>query len=561
MSKCSNKRLSVIPLGGVTEIGKNILCLEADDDIIIIDAGLKFPDESMPGVDLVIPNITYLKKNRDKIKGIILTHGHEDHIGALPFILPELNVPVYGTLLTMGLVERKLLDRTRSKSRDIKKKFSLNVITPEDKIELGCFKVNFFRVNHSIPDGVGLAIETPAGLVVHTGDFKIDQTPVDGKVMELSKLAQYGEREVLLLICDTTNAQREGYTLSEKAVGVTLMDVFARLKGRIIVTTFASNVHRLQQVINAAAEYGRKVALSGRSMVGVAEVASKLGYLHIPENMLIEIDEAKSIPDHKVVIVTTGSQGEPTAALTRMAQQSHRQVQIKSGDAVIVSANPIPGNERLVARTIDSLFRIGAEVIYSVDGTVHVSGHASKEEIKTVINLVKPKYVLPFHGEYKHMAPFAKLAVEMGIEKEHVINAQRGERWDFHDQKATLAGTVPVGEVLVDGLGVGDVGNIVLHDRQVLSTEGVVVVVLAVNRNGDILAGPDIVSRGFVYIQENKDFMNKAKYLITEELKKRDASKFKNWSFLKEIVIEVLAPFIYQHIGRKPVILPIIIDC
>ncbi len=561
MSKSSKKILSVIPLGGISEIGKNMLVLECEDDIIVIDAGIKFPTEELPGVDLVIPNITYLKNNKDKIKGIILTHGHEDHIGALPYVLPEINVPVYGTMLTLGIAGRKLLDGHKTSNNGLGI-YSLNVITPDDRLELGCFKVNFFRVNHSIPDGVGLAIETPAGLVIHSGDFKIDQTPVDENVMELNKLARYSARGVMLFICDTTNAQRKGYTPSEKVVGKTLMDVFERSKQRIIVTTFASNVHRIQQIINAAVAFGRKVALSGRSMLNVVDVATELGYLHMPSDTLVEIEEANKLSDQKVVIITTGSQGEPMAALTRMAQQSHRQVRIRTGDTVIISASPIPGNEKLVARTIDNLFRLGAEVIYTVDGAVHVSGHASREEIKTLINIVNPKYVLPFHGEYRHKVEFARLAVGMGIPESHVINIENGERWEFYRQKVRQNGKVTAGEIMVDGLGVGDVGNIVLNDRQKLSTRGVIIIVLAVDqKNGTLLAGPDIISRGFVYMRENMELIDDAKAIIARKLNTLTPVQFKDWPFLKEIITKTLSAFIYKHIGRRPVILPIITEC
>lgn len=558
MAKSGKKTVSVIPLGGISEIGKNMLVLECQEDIIVVDCGLKFPTEELPGVDLVIPNINYLRSNLDRIRGIILTHGHEDHIGALPYVLPEINVPVYGTRLTLGLARRKLTDRlgpVKNRLQD----YTLHEITPRDKLKLGAMQVEFFRVNHSIPDGVGLAVETPAGLVVHSGDFKIDQTPVDGRVMELHKLARYGERGVLLFICDTTNAHREGSTPSEKVVGKTLLDVFARCERRIIVTTFASNVHRVQQIINSAAAFGRKVALSGRSMIDVVDVAAELGYLHIPGDTLVEIEQANRMPADKVVIITTGSQGEPMAALTRMANQSHRQVQIVPGDTVIISATPIPGNEKLVARTIDNLFRIGARVVYNVDGMVHVSGHASREEMKTLINILKPKYVMPFHGEYRHMVHFAELAMEMGIPEEHVINAEFGERWEFGRQKAFSSGRVAAGEVMVDGLGVGDVGNVVLHDRQVLSTEGFIVVVLVVGqKTGALLAGPEIVSRGFVYMRESVELLDEARELVTRELQGLKSEKLKNWSYLKDTITRVLSSFIHRHTGRRPVILPII---
>jgi len=561
MGKTRKNSLSLIPLGGISEIGKNMLAMECNNDIIVIDAGLKFPTEELPGVDLVIPDISYLKDNRQKIRGIILTHGHEDHVGGLPFILNEINVPVYGTSLTVGIAGRKLLDRD-SRSKGKINEFSLNVITPQDKLKLGCFKINFFRVNHSIPDGVGLAIETPAGLVVHSGDFKIDQTPIDGKVMELGKLTRWGEQGVLLFICDTTNAEREGYTLSEKAVGETLLNYFEEAKQRIIVTTFASNVHRIQQIVDAAVRFNRKVALAGRSMINVVEVASDLGYLHIPDHTLIEVNQANQLPGDKVVIITTGSQGEPMAALTRMAHQSHRQVEIKPGDTVIISASPIPGNEKLVARTIDNLFRIGAQVIYKIDGTVHVSGHASREEIKTLVNLLKPKYVMPFHGEYRHKVKFAQLVAEMGIPEKNVIFAECGDRWDFYKHQVRLGGRVHAGDVMVDGLGIGDVGNVVLHDRQVLSTEGIIVVVMAIDKKyGTLLAGPDIISRGFVFVRESTEFLDEAKNHIIKKLNDLPAGRLKEWSIVKSIIIKSLSSFIYKHIGRRPVILPVITEC
>lgn len=544
--------LSVIPLGGIAEIGKNILVLECNNDIIVIDAGLKFPSEELPGVDLVIPNIIYLQNNKEKIRGIVLTHGHEDHIGGLPFILSEIDVPVYGTALTVGIAGRKIQEWGIS----IK---NLNVFTPDDVLSLGCFKINFFRVNHSIPDGVGLAIETPAGMVVHSGDFKIDQTPVDGKVMDFSKLAHYGDRGVLLFICDSTNVEREGYTQSEKVVGKTLLNIFDRSKNRIIVTTFASNVHRLQQIINAASFFGRKVALVGRSMINVVDVASNLGYLDIPPDTLVELDEANRMSAEQIVIITTGSQGEPMAALTRMSQRTHRQVQIKTGDTIVVSANPIPGNERLVARTIDNLFQLGADVIYKVDGMVHVSGHASREEIKTVINILKPKYLMPFHGEYRHKIKFTELAGSMGIPEGNVIKAETGDRWVFCNKKAAMASRVPSGDVMVDGLGVGDVGNAVLQDRMSLSTEGVIIVVLVVEKiTGALLAGPEIITRGFVYIRDSMELINDVKRILSIELEKINPIKFKNHAHVKAAITKSLSSYLYKMTGRHPVIMPII---
>lgn len=544
--------LSVIPLGGIAEIGKNIIVLECNNDIIVIDAGLKFPSEELPGVDLVIPNIIYLQNNKEKIRGIVLTHGHEDHIGGLPYILSEIDVPVYGTALTVGIAGRKIQEWGISLK-------NLNVITPDDVLSLGCFKINFFRVNHSIPDGVGLAIETPAGMVVHSGDFKIDQTPVDGKVMDFSKLAHYGDRGVLLFICDSTNVERQGYTQSEKVVGKTLLNIFDRSKNRIIVTTFASNVHRLQQIINAASFFGRKVALVGRSMINVVDVASNLGYLDMPPDILVELDEANRMSAEQIVIITTGSQGEPMAALTRMSQRTHRQVQIKTGDTIVVSANPIPGNERLVARTIDNLFQLGADVIYKVDGMVHVSGHASREEIKTVINILKPKYLMPFHGEYRHKIKFTELAGSMGIPEGNVIKAETGDRWVFCNKKAAMANRVPSGDVMVDGLGVGDVGNAVLQDRMALSTEGVIIVVLVVEKiTGALLAGPEIITRGFVYIRDSMELINDVKRILSIELEKINPTKFKNHAHVKAAITKSLSSYLYKMTGRHPVIMPII---
>jgi ribonuclease J len=555
VTKSRKNTLSVIPIGGVSEIGKNMLVLECNDDIIVVDAGLKFPTEELPGVDLVIPNIAYLKSNKEKVRGIILTHGHEDHVGALPFVLDEINVPVYGTLLTVGIAGTKLMDRDRPDKGD----YSLNVINPEDRLQLGCFKISFFRVNHSIPDGIGLAVETPAGLVVHSGDFKIDQTPVDGRVMELNKLARYGDRGVLLFICDTTNVERPGYTLSERVVGETLQNIFERSEQRIIVTTFASNVHRLQQIINAAVAHGRKVALAGRSMISIAKVALDLGYLQMPPDILLEVAEANKLPPRKVVIITTGSQGEPAAALTRMSQGTHRQVKIMPGDTVIISASPIPGNERLIARTIDNLFRLGARVVYKVDGTVHVSGHASVEEIKIMINLLRPKYVLPFHGEYRHKIHFANLVSNMGVPESHVIKAESGERWEFQGKKASLGGKVAAGEIMVDGLGIGDVGNVVLQDRHNLAENGIVVVALGIDfREGTWISGPDVVSRGFIYIKENRELLNEAKINISKILAGLDKRQLGDRIYLKKCISRNLSAFMFKRIGRKPMILPII---
>ena len=492
-------KVQIIPLGGLGEIGKNMTVFRYGDDMILIDAGLMFPEDDMLGIDLVIPDITYLVENKDKIKGIFLTHGHEDHIGALPYVMKQIDCPVYGTALTLGILQGRLKENGVGNE-------TLHVVKPGDKINTGAFKLDFIRVNHSIPDAVAIAITTPIGVIIHTGDFKIDHTPVDGQVMEFNKFAEYGDRGVLCLLADSTNAERPGFTPSEKMVGQTFDEEFRYAKHRIIVATFSSNVHRSQQVIDTAVKYDRKVAVIGRSMVNVVNIAKELGYLKVPEGVLIDIDETHNYTPEKVVIITTGSQGEPMSALTRMAMNDHNKVDIMPGDTVIISATPIPGNEKLVSRTIDHLYKLGADVIYEKSNGVHVSGHASQEEIKMMHNLVRPRFFMPVHGEYRHLVKHANLAKSLGMPAEHIVIGENGSVIELTKSSITINGKVPAGKVLVDGLGVGDVGNIVLRDRRQLSQDGIMIVVVTVDKEScHVVSGPDIVSRGFVYVREAED--------------------------------------------------------
>lgn len=553
--KKSEKKLFLIPLGGLEEIGKNMTVVQYGDEIIVVDSGLMFPEEDLLGIDIVIPDITYLKENREKIKGIVLTHGHEDHIGALPFVLKELEVPVYGTKLTIGLVEGKL------KESSYRYNSPLNVVMPGESISLGCFNVEFIRVSHSVPDAVSLCISTPIGDIVHTGDFKFDQTPVIGEVANFHRFAEIGNRGVLILLSDSTNAERPGYTKSEKEVGLALEEKIKTAKEKVIVATFASNVHRVQQVINAAAKCNRKVAVSGRSMLNLVTIADKLGYLDIPKNIMIELDEIKKYPKNKIALITTGSQGEPMSALTRMARGDHRHVAIEPGDRVILSATPIPGNEKTVSRVVNQLFRLGADVVYKSDSGVHVSGHASREELKMMLNLVKPKYFMPVHGEYRMLATHARLAADMGIDKENIFIALNGNIIEFTENKARIAGKVSSGRVLVDGRGVGDVGNIVLRDRKQLSEDGIVVVVMSLEKGSNaILSGPDIVSRGFVYVRESENLIYESKQKVIDILGSIESDKFGDWGYIKNTVREGLARTLYEKTGRKPMILPIITE-
>ena len=506
------KKLFIIPLGGLGEIGKNMTAFRYGDDIILVDAGLMFPEDDMLGIDLVIPDITYLVENKDKLRGIFLTHGHEDHIGGLPYVLKELPVPVYGTPLTLGILKGRL--------EEAGTKGDLRTIRPGvDAITAGSFKLEFMRVNHSIPDAVAIAIHTPIGTVIHTGDFKFDQTPVDGQVTEFSRFAEYGDRGVLCLLADSTNAERPGFTPSEKVVGKTFDEEFRYAKGRIIVATFSSNVHRIQQVVDAAVKYNRKVSVLGRSMQNVVAIATELGYLKVPEGVLIDIDETRNFRADQLVICTTGSQGEPMSALTRMATGDHRKVDIVPGDTVIISATPIPGNEKLVSRTIDLLYRLGADVVYERANGVHVSGHASQEEMKLMHNLVRPKFFMPVHGEYRHLVKHAKLAEDLGMDRKHIVIGENGAVVELTPDKIAITGKVPSGKVLVDGLGVGDVGNIVLRDRKQLSEDGILIVVVGMDGStGEVVSGPDIVSRGFVYVREAEDLMDEARNKVMEAM-------------------------------------------
>ncbi len=549
------QKIQIIPLGGLGEVGKNMTAVRFGDNILLIDSGLSFPEEEMLGIDIVIPDITYLLENKHMLRGIVLTHGHEDHIGSLPYVLRQINAPVYGTKLTLGLLENKL------KEHNLLKGTKLNTVKPRERVQIGPFKVEFIKVSHSIPDSVAIAIHSPVGVIVHTGDFKIDHTPVDGEVTDFYKLAQLGEKGVLVAMADSTNVEKPGYTPSESEVGHTFEETFADCKERIIVATFASNVHRLQQVISAACKYDRKVAIIGRSMLNVVNIAYELGYLQIPEGLLIDLDEANRLPQNKVVLLCTGSQGEPMSALTRIAMSDHKQVEILPGDTVIISANPIPGNEKLVARVVDLLFRRGAKVIYeSVDG-IHVSGHPAQEELKLMLNLLKPKFFIPVHGEHRMLVKHAELAQQLGIPKENTFVAENGMVLEFTKRRGRIAGRVPAGRVLVDGLGVGDVGNIVLRDRKQLSQDGILIVVVTINRDsGMIVSGPDIVSRGFVYVRESEALMDEVKERVTRELEKCCERNIKEWSAIKSHVKDVLGKFLYEKTRRRPMILPIIME-
>ena len=553
MGKFQNK-VQIIPLGGLGEIGKNMTAFRYGDDMILIDAGLMFPEDDMLGIDLVIPDISYLIENQDKLKGIFLTHGHEDHIGALPYVMKQIDCPVYGTALTLGILEGRLKENGVSSE-------NCRIIKPGDKITAGAFKLDFIRVNHSIPDAIAIAINTPIGTIIHTGDFKIDHTPVDGQVTEFNKFAEYGDRGVLALLADSTNAERPGFTPSEKMVGKTFDDEFRYAKNRIIVATFSSNVHRIQQVIDAALKYDRKVAVIGRSMVNVVNIAKELGYLKAPEGEIIDIDETHNYTPDNIVIITTGSQGEPMSALTRMAMNDHKKVDIMPGDTVIISATPIPGNEKLVSRTIDHLYKLGADVIYEKSNGVHVSGHASQEEIKLMHNLVRPKFFIPVHGEFRHLIKHANLAQSLGMPKENIVIAENGSVIELTKNSIGINGKVPAGKVLVDGLGVGDVGNIVLRDRRQLSQDGIMIVVVTIDKeNCHVVSGPDIVSRGFVYVREAEGLMDDAKDKVQLALEKCEENGVSEWSAIKSTVRDSLGRFLYERTRRRPMILPIIME-
>lgn len=548
-------KLKIIPLGGLNEIGKNMTVIEYGNDIIVIDCGLAFPDDEMLGIDLVIPDISYLLKNKEKVRAIVLTHGHEDHIGALPYVLRQLNVPVYGTRLTLGLVEYKL------KENGLLRDSKLVTVKPRETVTFGQLKVEFIRTSHSIADSAALAIHTPVGVVFHSGDFKIDFTPIGGEVADFHRFAELGEQGVLVMMCDSTNIERPGYTMSEKTVGDTFDNIFRKAEQRIIVATFASNIHRVQQIIDSAYMYGRKVSISGRSMINVINVANELGYLSIPEGTLVDIDEANKLPYSEVVIITTGSQGEPMSALTRMASSEHKKVEIVPGDTVVISASAIPGNEKLISRVINQLFKKGAEVIYDALADVHVSGHACQEEIKLLHTLIKPQFFIPVHGEYRHLKQHAKLAEDLGMDPKNIFIADNGTVIEFTKNSGRIAGTVTAGKVLVDGLGVGDVGNIVLRDRKHLSQDGLLVVVVTISKEkGSVIAGPDIISRGFVYVRESEDLMEEAKNLVKETLSQCEKDDITEWSSIKTMIKECLSSFLYEKTKRNPMILPIIME-
>ena len=553
MGKIQNK-VQIIPLGGLGEIGKNMTVFRYGDDIILIDAGLMFPEDDMLGIDLVIPDISYLLENKDKVRAIFLTHGHEDHIGALPYVLKQLEVPVYGTALTLGILQGRLRENGVSDE-------NLIAIKPGDRIGAGAFNLEFIRVNHSIPDAVSIVIKTPIGTIIHTGDFKFDQTPVDGQVTQFNKFAEFGDAGVLALLADSTNAERPGFTQSEKMVGQTFDDEFRYARNRIIVATFSSNVHRIQQVVDSAVKYKRKVAVIGRSMINVVNIAMELGYLNIPEGVLIDIDETNNYTADQIVIITTGSQGEPMSALTRMAMNDHKKVGIMPGDTVIISATPIPGNEKLVSRTINHLYKLGAEVIYEKSNGVHVSGHASQEEIKLMHNLVRPKYFIPVHGEYRHLIKHANIAKDLGMPKENIVIAENGSVIELSKEGINVAGKIQSGKVLVDGLGVGDVGNIVLRDRRLLSQDGIMIVVVTIDHETyQVVSGPDIVSRGFVYVREAEDLMEEAREKVLSALDRCEANGVTEWSMIKSAIRDSLGRFLYERTRRRPMILPIIME-
>lgn len=557
MSKKNIDKLSIFALGGVGEIGKNMYVVQYANDIVVIDCGLKFPEEDMLGIDMVIPDISYLTENRDKVRAILITHGHEDHIGGLPYVLKHLNVPVYATRLTMGLIEGKL--KEAGLLGDTKR----IVITADSELTLGSITASFFRTNHSIPDSVGVCLDTPEGRVVHTGDFKFDHTPVNDQYADLQRMAEIGKQGVLALLSDSTNAERPGFTPSEKTVGTAIEDVFRSAKQRVVIATFASNVHRIQQVIDAAEATRRKVTVIGRSMVNVVTIAHELGYLRIPDGMLIEPEEVNKMAADRVVILSTGSQGEPMSALTRMARSNHRKVDILPGDTVIIAATPIPGNERYVGRTVDELMRIGANVIYgpgSVTG-VHVSGHGSQEELKLMLNLIKPKYFIPIHGEYRMLRQHGQLAESVGIDRENIFIVDNGETVEFQDGVARKGSKVPSGNILIDGLGVGDVGNIVLRDRKLLSQDGILVVVVTLSKqDGAIMSGPDIISRGFVYVRESEGLLEEANRIVTSTLQRLMNENVNEWASLKTHVKDALGRFLYEQTRRRPMILPIIME-
>lgn len=548
--------IKIIPLGGLHEIGKNITVFEYEDEIIVVDCGISFPEDDMLGVDLVIPDITYLVKNQEKIKGMVITHGHEDHIGGIPYFLKQINVPIYATRLSAGLINNKLEEHKLLRSTE------MHIVNQGETIKLGNnFKVEFIRSSHSIPDSVMLAITTPSGTILHTGDFKVDYTPIDGQLMDLGRIAELGKQGVLALMSDSTNSERKGFTMSESSVGDVFDKLFLNCTKRIVVATFASNVHRIQQIVNSAVKYGRKIAVCGRSMINIISTAIELGYIKCPENLFIDIDMIGSYTDDQLVIITTGSQGEPMSALTRMAAGDHRKVKITPNDLIIISATPIPGNEKYVSKVIDDLMQLGAEVVYSALADVHVSGHACQEEQKLILALAKPKYFIPVHGEYRQLRAHKETAELMGIEEDNIFMLTNGRVLEMNEYEAKFTGTVPSGRVLVDGLGVGDVGNIVLRDRQHLAQDGLIVIVLTMDsQTGEVVAGPDVISRGFVYVRESENLMDDVKSVVRHEVSKCEERGIRDWSTIKTTVKENLRDYLFIKTKRNPMIIPIIME-
>lgn len=555
-TKPSAQSVRIYFLGGLNEIGKNITVYESGDDMIIVDCGLAFPDDEMLGVDIVIPDFTFIERNKDKIRGVVLTHGHEDHIGSLPYLLKKMNCPVYGTRLTLGLVEGKLKEHGLSGS------VKLNVVEPGAVVKLGCMSVEFIRVNHSIPDAVGFAIKTPAGVIVMTGDFKIDCTPIRGEMIDIARFAELGKRGVLALLSDSTNAERPGFTSSESKVGESFEPLFQKAENhRIIIATFASNVHRVQQIMDAAQRFGRKVAISGRSMINVCNIGMNLGYLNVPEGLLVDIDAINRYPKEKMVIITTGSQGEPMSALSRMAFSDHRKVAVGPQDFIIISATPIPGNEKMVGKVINSLMDLGCEVVYEKMYEVHASGHGCQEELKIMLGIVKPKFFIPVHGEQRHLKKHVGLAVNMGIDRKNIFVPEIGKVVELNKNEFKVVGTVPAGRILVDGLGVGDVGSIVLRDRKHLAEDGLIVVVSTIDStDGHIISGPDIVSRGFVYVRESEGLMDDARNLVTNVLENCADNNVREWGHIKSKVRDELSRLLYEKTKRNPMILPVIME-
>lgn len=547
--------LKIIPLGGLEEIGNNMTIFEYEDEIIVVDCGLEFPTDDMLGVDLVIPDVTYLERNKEKIKGFVITHGHEDHIGAIPYILKQVNIPIYGTRLTLGLIKNKLEEHKLLRST------KLHEVEAGQTVHFGKMSVEFIRSCHSIPDAVMLAINTPVGTIMHTGDFKLDFTPINSETTDLNRIAEIGSKGVLALLSDSTNAERKGYTMSERSVGQELDKLFVNCRKRIVVATFASNVHRVQQIVNAAVANGRKIAVCGRSMINMIETARNLGYIDVPENVFIDIDMIKNYTDDQLTIITTGSQGETMSALTRMAAGEHKKIVITPNDLIIISANPIPGNEKSVSKVIDDLLQIGAEVVYSALADIHVSGHACQEEQKLILALTKPKYFIPVHGEYRQLMAHAETAKMMGVEPENIFMSTNGRIIEMNEKEAKLGSSVPCGKILVDGYGVGDVGNVVLRDRQHLSQDGLIVIVMTMDSStGEIVAGPDVISRGFVYVKESENLMDEVKRFIREEVQILENKGIRDWSTIKSTLKDHIRDYIFQKTKRNPMILPIIMS-